>query len=185
MRGQQTAAGGEDGALAVAFDGASFEHEVEMVLAGGGVGITIQHAEQLRVDGIIQPGLEFLAPSVEAEIQQANLSSLLFPLNQTDKAVVAGPGVVGLALEIVDALGLFLRQSFGKQCLYGIGLRMDDEQRFARRYGIRHLDVGLGYLVQHRLPVGISVRPGELYKSLWFPFGGHSPFFHAGKVTHK
>ena len=67
----------------------------------------------------------------------------------------------------------------------GIGLRMDDEQRFARRYGIRHLDVGLGYLVQHWLPVGISVRPGELYKSLWFPFGGHSPFFHAGKVTHK
>ena len=55
------------------------------------------------------------------------------------------------------------------------GLRLlggDDEQMLAFGDFSGDFVVGGGNLFEHRGPVGLGVRPSQLYAPLWFPFCG-------------
>ena len=97
--------------------------------------------------------------------------------------MITRPGVVSFASEERYPLHLSLVDSGSQQRFHLFRTWMNDKQRFALADGIGHLDVSLGDFFQIVLPVGGGMWPSELNKSLWFPFGGHSPFFHVGKDT--
>ena len=67
VRSHQTAAGCEDGALAIAFNGAAFKHEVQMRLIDA-----LHHTGiiELAVDGVVLFCGELIAPAVELEVEQ-------------------------------------------------------------------------------------------------------------------
>ena len=65
--GQQAAGGGEDGASAVALDGAAFEHEVQMVFVAS---LDEAAVVDLATDAVVEFSLELLAPAVEAEVEE-------------------------------------------------------------------------------------------------------------------
>ena len=95
MGGKQTAACGEHRSLAVALYRSAFEHEVVVVfIPSFHDAVFIQTA----VDGIVEGRFEFLAPSVEAEVEQRERAVFSIPLFQRDEGVVSCPCVVGRTL---------------------------------------------------------------------------------------
>ena len=88
MRCQQTACGGEYRPLAVALDGATFEHKVEAVHV-----FTLYSSVVVEpaVQGIVKLCREFLAPAVEPEVEQAAVAVVI---SQRDETMVAGPSIV-------------------------------------------------------------------------------------------
>ena len=149
---QQAAGGGEDGAPAVALDGAAFEHEVQMVYVLAADGPLIVEA---AVDGIVLAGRKLLAPSVETKVEQQGRAAVA---GEADEAVVAGPGVVGIDVDHL-AVGMDCR-SLGRHHEQGLALA-----DFAG-----HRLVGLREVVKHGCPVGIGVWPRQLHAALRLPF---------------
>ena len=157
MGREQTGRRGEDGALSVALDGAALQHEVQL-----GAIVALQHAVliQLAVDGIVKAGRELLAPAVESEVHQPMVALVV---GEGDKAVVAGPGVVGVESE----------QGGRGRCPHAF--RSDDEQVLALGDLSGHLFVDSRYLFKDWCPVRVFVRPRQLHAPLGLPFSRESP----------
>ena len=67
MGGHQAACGGKDSSLAVALDGASFEHEVQVIFVGA---LEESLLIEVTVYLIVERRLKFLTPAVEAEVEE-------------------------------------------------------------------------------------------------------------------
>ena len=143
MRGQQTACGREDGALTVALDGATLKHKIETVdIVARDDTLLIESG----VDGIVLFGGEFLTPAIETEVDQPTMTLVI---DEGDEAMVACPSVVGR--DIIPLLSY-------------------NQQRFAPTDLTGHLLIGSRNLLQHRCPISMLVRPGQLHTHLRFPF---------------
>lgn len=87
---------------------------------------------------------------------------------KSNASVISGPRVVGGAGKVADVCGC--RFPFDTTAhLFGIGC--DNEQRFSFRNLSGDVGKALFYLIEHFSPVGIGVRPSELYARLRIPFG--------------
>ena len=157
---EQTLGGGEQGALPVGFDAAALKFEVEAIDVA-----PLEHGAQGGVDGIVERGLEFSTPPVEAEVEQ--LGAVVG--DDGEEGVVACPGVVGGAGVVGDVLCGTLRQFLVDEGAHGGHIGCDDEQRFADGYFVGQAQVALCDLGQHVGPVGAGVRPGELDTALGEP----------------
>ena len=163
VRSQQTGRSGQDGTLAVAFDGAPFEHEAQMVPV-----VAPHHlrGKEAAIDLVVVVGGKLHAPAVETEVQQFGT---LFA-HTGDEAMVARPRVVGGAFHPQDILQHVCRQLLREQFLYRLLFRSDDEQLFAAGNLISHAHIALRHLRQQVAPVGVLMRPSELHTALRIPF---------------
>lgn len=179
MGGKQALAGGEDGAVAVALYGAAFEYEV--------VHVTVEAAseqlwllEECGIDGVVELMLEFLSPSVEAEVEEQWWQVVTVVVfgggHKGYEGVVACPGVVGGTVHYGGVLqcGDF----FGQVAVGGNHY----QQVFPGGYLASHLHIGVGNIAEDGCPVGADMWPCELHHALLFPFCGHSVGIHIAKV---
>ena len=89
--------------------------------------------------------------------------------------MVASPCVVGVNINDSQVLDGFLSDvSLSESLLDGVscrvGVRSDDNEFLALGYLGRHVDISLCDVVEYRRPVGVGMRPCQLYRPLLFPF---------------
>ncbi len=162
---QQAGAGGQQGALAVDFDVAAFEHP--------GQGFDRDLAQRALLSqhgghGIIELGAVLAAPAVEAEIERHPPAVA----QHGQRAVIAHPDVVGGRDRQRQACRRHTRtgQAFCHVAAVILVVAGDD-QRLAGRDGGREADeFGFGF-AQRVGPVAVRVRPGQQHRCLWRPFG--------------
>ena len=172
VRRQQALRCSEERTLAVALYASAFEHEALVVLQCRIEGSLIV---ELQIDGIVLFPVEFLAPSVELEVEQMDRDDVRIvsaARNHADRSVVARPGIVGIHLVEVNAVHLSLRQLFGEHSLGAFQDRCHHQQVFVAGDDVCELQIRVGYLSQIRLPVRSAVWPREHDGALWFPFCG-------------
>ena len=176
---EQAGAGGEQGAGPIGFDAAPLQHHRHLLPPGW--------AKDPRRAGrgggpVVATGLVFAAPAVEAEIQQHRpLAAWGFPeiggcLKHRDWPVVAGPGVLGGALDQPQPMG----EAFGCElllqwCQGGAGFSgVVGEQQHRGVAGNRRAEplVAGAHRIQVGRPITIGPRPGHQHGPLGFPFRG-------------
>ena len=162
--GQQALAGGEEGASAVALDASSLQHKVGLVHIGAVEGVQGHHASAYLV---VERGLELFSPSVELEVHQ--LRTLW--AGQRDEAMVARPRVVGGYFQDGNLPERLAGQLLAKQAPQRIGLWRHDDEPFPEGYLHGHAQVASGHLGEDGCPVGVGMRPCELYAALGCPLG--------------
>ena len=127
MGRQQTAGGGKDSSLAIALYGTAFEHEVQTVHV---FALHLTLIEETTIDGVVELGREFLAPAVEAEVEQSGVALIV---HEGDKAMIASPSVVG---------------------------GFSNHQQFLALLNLTsHFPIGGNDLIEHWSPISTSVRP--------------------------
>ena len=162
--GEEALGGGEYRAAAVAFDGASFEHEAETVVERGA-----EHtgAGELGGDEVVEACGEFESPAVEAEVDEADA---VVAVDHGDRSEITRPCVVGGYLTEKYARAVDVGQIF---------FRNTDVGRYHNQYGAAVGDgacdvaVAACDIVEHVSPVGVGVGPCYEHGAGGFPFGGH------------
>ncbi len=170
VRSQEALAGGEDSALAIALDAAAFEDKALMVLHGCILECTL--IVELQVDGIVFLPGKLLSPSVELEVEQVVGDDIvvMFSLGDyRDRSMVACPCVVTVYFVEADTLHLSWRQPSGERSSGALQERSDNEQMLETRDSLGKLQIGLCYLKQIGMPIGVGVGPCEHDAALRFP----------------
>ena len=179
LRRQQTGAGGEQGAGPIGFDAAPLQHHRHLLPAGW--------AKHPRCPGrcgglVIATGLVFAAPAVEAEVEQHRpLAVWGVPrtgscLQHRDWPVVAGPGVLGGAVDQPQPIGepfaceLLLEWRQGGAGFSGVV--GEQQHRGMASNGRAEALVAGAHRIQVGRPIAIRPRPGHQHGPLGFPFRG-------------
>ena len=97
--------------------------------------------------------------------------------------MVARPGVIGGTLAPEDAAHRLLGQSRGELVSHLLTVGCDDDEPFITGDDFCQLDESLGDVIDAIAPVGVLVRPSELYRPLMLPFCRHIKLGDA--VCHK
>lgn len=148
--GEEAFGGGEYRAAAVAFDGASFEHEAETVVERGA-----EHAGagELGSDEVVEVCGEFQSPPVETEVDEAD-------------AVVAVDHCYGTEIACPRVVGGYLTEEYARAVDVGqIFFRNTDVGCYHYQYGAAvgdgacYVAVAACDIVEHVGPVGVGVRP--------------------------
>ena len=87
MGRHQTTGGREDGAFTIALYRTAFQYEVQMVFVDA---LDYTPVVEVSVNLVVKSGLEFLAPTIEAEVEEDGLPRPLY----RNKAMIASPCVV-------------------------------------------------------------------------------------------
>ncbi len=168
----QALGGSQYGALSVALDRSAFQNLVTTVQIGGFPEfqqvVVLEHfaVEQRLVDLIVEVGRKFHAPTVEAVIVEYERA---IGTADGQEAMVACPGIVGRTFGNDHARQI--DATLAKLLLDVVRLGRDNEQWLAARNFAGNGGEALLGRLEVRSPVGIGMRPCELYEPLRFPFG--------------
>lgn len=158
----EAGAGGQDGAVPIAFDAAAFKDKVDMAQVGGAKNTMVP---ELAGDEVVEIGAELAAPSIELEVEQDRMV-VFADGNGTEVAsprVVGGDGGKGdpvqAGLGLVEEPACFVR---------GVG----DEDDASMVAGVGN-DGGEGFLDlgEKGFPVCGFMGPGHEDAVLFLPFG--------------
>ena len=152
---QQALACGKDGALAVALYRTAFKHEVETIDV---FACNLAQIVEPAVDGVVEGCLELFAPTIETIVQQQAMPLII---DQGDKTVIAGPGVIGATDDAEHIVGSILWSHH--------------HQAFTLGYLTSHLMIDCRNLVEYRSPVCPGMRPRQLHTFLRLPFSRQPP----------
>lgn len=182
--GEETFAGSQQRALAIAFNATTFEDEIKMRLieAMKPPSISPYRGEEFistcnctgrralicksLIDSVIKLGRELITPPVELEVEEAGASLS----DEREEAVVTRPGVIGRTLEITDLRQQARGNALMQQGFDAIGLRRHDEQELIMHQDLEgDADITIVNLSENGRPVGVGVRPSELHTTLRIP----------------